>query len=105
KQPNDGIERGLFGYFICGDLEMQFEFIQGVWGNLDLATSGIRGTRDAFVGQQPPQGGKFMIRTDDTRDPIIFEDLPRFVTTRGSLYCLMPGIGGLRYLTALHGAP
>jgi deferrochelatase/peroxidase EfeB len=95
-------ERGLVGYFLCGDLETQWEFIQKVWVNQDLATSGIRGTREPIGGYQPDGGGTFTIRTTDTRDPIVLRDLPNLVTTRGSAYCLLPGIGGLRRLASLH---
>ncbi len=95
------IERGLVGYFVCGDLEMQYEFLATTWANLDFATSGIRGTRDPIIGWQPPEGGKFTIRTNDTRDPISISDLPALVTTRGTLYCFLPGIGGLRFLASL----
>ena len=98
--PDDGIERGLMGLFICGDLEMQFEFLMRVWANLDIQTRGLQNTRDPILGAQPPEGGKFVVRTGDTRDPIEL-DLPRLVTTRGSLYLLVPGIGGLRYLASL----
>jgi deferrochelatase/peroxidase EfeB len=98
--PTDD-ERGLIGYFLCGDLETQWEFIQRVWVNQDLATSGIRGTREPIGGFQPPGGGTFTIRTADGRDPIVLRGLPNLVTTRGSLYCLLPGIGGLRQLASL----
>ncbi|MEP6692176.1 MAG: hypothetical protein ABJD07_13535 [Gemmatimonadaceae bacterium] len=98
SKPDDGIERGLFGFFICGDLGMQFEFIHGTWANCDLSAAGIRGTRDAILGAQGDDGGQFVLRTNDARDPIVFDNLPRFVTTRGSVYCLIPGVGGLRFL-------
>jgi deferrochelatase/peroxidase EfeB len=99
-QP-DGKERGLVGYFICGDLAMQFEFLLKIWANEDLATAGLRGTRDPLIGAQPDIGGQFVIRTDDHRDPIIFDDLPRLVITTGSVYVFIPGIGGLRFLASL----
>lgn len=95
---DDGIERGLVGYFLCGDLEQQFEFLQRVWVNQDIAAPGLRGTRDPLLGAHPPCGGKFVIRTDDPRDPIVLSDLPHWVATRGSLYCLLPGLRGLRHL-------
>ena len=105
EQPGAGEpERGLIGYFMCGDLEMQFEFIQRVWVNQDTSTSGLRNTRELIVGTQPEGGGRFTIRTDDARDPIVLRDLPNLVATRGSLYCLLPGIGGLRYLAGLPAA-
>jgi deferrochelatase/peroxidase EfeB len=97
-------ERGLIGYFMCGDLEMQFEFIQRVWVNQDISTSGLRGSREAIVGTQPaPEkgGGRFTIPTGDGSGPVVLRALPNLVTTRGSLYCLLPGIGGLRYLAGL----
>jgi deferrochelatase/peroxidase EfeB len=103
EQPRDDVERGLVGYFVCGDLEMQFEFIQRVWANQDLSTSGLRGTRDPFIGSQPEAGGNFTIRTADNRDPIVLNGLPNLVKTRGSVYCLLPGIGGLRHLASLSG--
>jgi deferrochelatase/peroxidase EfeB len=98
--PNDGAERGLIGLFICGDLEMQFEFILRVWANEDIATHGLRDTRDPLIGAQPSLGGEFVIRTDDSRDPIVLSGLPRLVQTRGSVYVLIPGIGGLRHLSS-----
>jgi deferrochelatase/peroxidase EfeB len=100
-KSDDGVERGLVGYFLCADLEMQWEFIQRVWVQEDLATHGIRGTREPVMGTQPEGGGKFTIRTADSRDPIVLGGLPTLVQTRGSAYCMLPGIGGLRYLASL----
>jgi deferrochelatase/peroxidase EfeB len=102
-QQRDTIERGIAGYFICGDLEMQFEFIQRVWVNQDFSTSGLRGTREPIVGLQPEGGGSFTIRTTDARDPIVLGGMQNLVKTRGALYTLLPGIGGLRHLAV--GAP
>jgi deferrochelatase/peroxidase EfeB len=97
--PYDGVERGLIGLFICGDIERQFEFILKAWVNDDRATAGIRGTRDPILGAQPDGGGRFLLPTDSgTR---VIDGVPRFIHTRGSVYCFMPGIGGLRYLGTL----
>jgi deferrochelatase/peroxidase EfeB len=101
----DGEERGLMGLFICGDLELQYEFILRVWANEDLATHGLRGTRDPLIGHQPDEGGQFVVRTDDGRDPIVLTGLPTLVQTKGSVYCFIPGIGGLRYLASLPAGP
>lgn len=99
----DDIERGLIGFFICGDLSMQFEFLQKVWANQDIATTGIRGTRDPIIGAQPARGGQLVIRTQDRTDPIIFDAVPRLVITRGSAYCFIPSLTGLRFLAGLSG--
>jgi hypothetical protein len=100
--PADHVDRGLVGYFLCGDLETQWEFIQAAWVNEDLATHGIRGTREPIGGAQPKAGGTFTIPTADS-GPIVLRGLPNLVRTRGSAYCLLPGIGGLRYLASLSG--
>jgi deferrochelatase/peroxidase EfeB len=99
--PGDEAERGLMGLFLCGDLELQYEFLLRAWANEDLATHGLRGTRDPIIGAQPQGGGDFTVRTADGRDPIVMTGLPRLVQTQGSVYCFIPGIGGLRYLSAL----
>jgi deferrochelatase/peroxidase EfeB len=101
--PEGPDERGLVGYFICGDLAMQFEFILRTWANLDYSTYGIRGTREPIVGVQPPFGGTFTIRTNDTSDPIVLTGLPLLTVTRGGVYTFIPGIGGLRHLASLGG--
>jgi deferrochelatase/peroxidase EfeB len=97
----DEPERGLIGFFICGDLEMQFEFLQKTWANTDIATSGINGTTDPIIGAQKPEGGQFVIRTNDRYDPVVLADLPRLVVTKGSLYCFIPSITGISYLAEL----
>lgn len=99
----DDESRGLMGYFICGDLEAQYEFLLKLWANMDVITAGARGIRDPIIGAQEPQGGRFVIRTRDGRDPIGLDDLPRFVVTKGSVYCFLPSISGIRYLTSVSG--
>ena len=102
-EPDDRVDRGLVGYFLCGDLETQWEFIQTTWVNQDLSTHGIRGTREPIGGTQPEGGGTFTIPRTDAPGPIVLRGLPNLVHTRGSAYCLLPGIGGLRYLASLPG--
>lgn len=90
---------GLFGMFLCGSLERQFEFILRHWINGDLAASGIRGTQDPIVGSGS-MGGMVCLPGigKDGRDL----ELPvgRLTETRASLYLLMPGIAALRSLNA-----
>jgi len=95
-------KRGLVGFFICGDLGLQFEFLQSTWVNKDISTAGIHGRREPVLGAQPGSGGQFVIRTSDARrDPIVLDGVPRFVRTRGSVYCFVPAIGGLRFLAGI----
>lgn len=91
-------ERGLFGMFICGDLERQFEFMMEIWANGDLSASGIRNTQDPIIGCQSLGGGFVIPRPGAS--PVTLE-VPRLVHTRGSVYTFMPGIGGLRFLAGL----
>jgi deferrochelatase/peroxidase EfeB len=98
--PHDGHARGLLGLFICGDIATQFEFLQMTWANVDVGTPGVIGTRDPIIGWQPDIGGKFRLPTGDDRGTPMISDLPRLVTTRGSLYCFMPGIGALKALAS-----
>jgi deferrochelatase/peroxidase EfeB len=90
---DDGRQRGLVGYFFCGDLEAQWEFLQRAYVNGSIASYGIRGTSDVF-GVQPNEGGRLNVDTGGT----VIDEIPTLVHTRGSLYCLLPGRRGLRYL-------
>ena len=94
-------ERGLFGFFICGDLEYQFEFLMKVWANKDIHTHGIQGTTDPIIGKQPELGGQFVLRTDTRNDPVVFNSLPQFIRTRGSAYFFLPGITGLNTIASM----
>jgi deferrochelatase/peroxidase EfeB len=98
QHPDDGIERGLIGLFMCGDLELQYEFVLRVWANQDLGAAGLRGTREPFVGAQPDSGGLFRLPLNGRPDPLLLSGLTTLTRTRGSVYCLMPGLGGIREL-------
>jgi len=97
--PADGVERGLIGLFVCADLELQYEFVLRVWANQDSGAPGLRGTREPIVGDQPDHGGQFLIPVKDARRALVLSGLPTLTRTRGSVYCMMPGLGGLRYLS------
>ncbi len=90
------VEVGLFGMFICADLERQFEFIQREWINGDRFTAGLRGTRDPIIGTAQGVDDEFEI-PGPCGAPLKVR-LPQFVHTRGSLYLFMPGLQALRDL-------
>ncbi len=98
RQPADEIERGLIGLFLCGDLELQYEFVLRVWANQDLGAAGLRGTREPFIGAQPDSGGIFRVPMAERSGSLLLSGLPTLTRTRGSVYCLMPGLGGIREL-------
>jgi len=100
---NPAEKRGLFGLFICGDLEMQFEFMLNVWANKNIATTGEINGSDPILSSS---GGTFSIPVIGRPLPISFY-VPQLVTTKGALYILMPGLSGLRALAsnAFSGSP
>ena len=94
-----GVERGLFGLFICADLSRQFEFPLLAWANGDIAASGLSGTQDPIIGAQFP-AGEFRCPLGQPAKAMSLP-IPRLTRTRGSLYLFLPGIAGLRYLASL----
>lgn len=88
---------GLFGMFLCGNLERQFEFILRHWINGDLAASGIRGTQDPIVGSGSIGGTVWLPGINEDGSPLKLH-VGRLTETRASLYLLMPGIAVLRSL-------
>lgn len=97
-KPNDGIERGLIGYFVNGDFNSQFELVMSEWMNTDgfTANGPITG-RDAILGDNDPASSKFTVATSSTTS-IAVTGFERFVITRGSAYVFLPGITGLQFI-------
>jgi hypothetical protein len=89
--------KGLLGLFICGSLERQFEFIQRQWILGDLAASGITDTQDPIAGQRD-HDTEFRFFAGGRADQARTVQVPPLVTTRGSVYLFMPGIGTMRHL-------
>jgi deferrochelatase/peroxidase EfeB len=99
--PDDGIERGLIGYFINGDFGTQFEFLMGQWMNLDGFTRNLPITgADPLIGDNDPSSSVFTIATAPKASTTV-TGFARFVITRGSAYCFLPSITALSYLASL----
>ena len=98
NHPNDGIERGLLGLFICGSLKDQFEFLMKHWVQ-DGDFIGMGEDRDPIVGNQLSGGGRFRFR--DAAGKRTLRSMPSFVTTRGAAYCFLPSLSALRWIAAL----
>jgi deferrochelatase/peroxidase EfeB len=99
NRPDDGIERGLLGLFICGSLKDQFEFLMKHWVQ-DGDFIGMGEDRDPIVGNRPDGGGRFRFR-DAAGKKVSLRSMPSFVTTRGAAYCFLPSISALRWIASL----
>jgi Dyp-type peroxidase family len=94
---DDGAPRGLA--FVCyqADIARQFEFIQSQWLN-DGNVFALGSDRDPLVGD--PGGGSRRMRIEG-RPPKFVDALQETVIVRGGAYFLVPGVGGLRFLSQL----
>jgi Dyp-type peroxidase family len=95
--PEDGIERGIAAFVICGSLIRQFEFAQNVWVN-DRNFHELGNERDPFIGNHDGTL-EFKIPKRPIRKKIT--GLPAFTTVRGGAYFFLPGLKALRYLASL----
>ncbi len=95
--PEDGKERGIAAFVICGSLIRQFEFAQNVWAN-DKNFHELANERDPIIGNQDGTL-EFKIPTRPIRKRIT--GLPAFTTVRGGAYFFLPGLSALRYLATL----
>jgi deferrochelatase/peroxidase EfeB len=98
--PDDGHERGLLGMFICVSLKDQFEFVMSEWVNDGLFAGGLGRTKCPMLGNNTPQESKFVIPVEGSA-PHVIKGFSRFVTTRGSAYCFLPGIAALQFMAGL----
>lgn len=95
--PEDGVERGIAAFLVCGSLIRQFEFAQNVWIN-DKNFHELGNERDPIVGAQDGTL-EFKIPKRPIRKKIT--GLPAFTTVRGGAYFFLPGIKALHYLATL----
>ena len=97
NSPDDGIERGLLGMFICTRLDLQFEFIMKEWVNKSEFSGSLSdNSKDPLLGNNSPESSEFDI-TDD-KELLKISGFQRFIKTRGGAYCFLPSITGLKYI-------
>jgi Dyp-type peroxidase family len=94
---DDGVERGIAAFVICGSLIRQFEFAQNVWAN-DRNFHELGNERDPVIGNQDGTL-EFKIPKRPIRKTI--SGLPSFTTVRGGAYFFLPGLRALGYLASL----
>jgi Dyp-type peroxidase family len=95
--PEDGVERGIAAFVICGSLIRQFEFAQNVWAN-DPNFHELVNEHDPIIGNQD---GTFEYKIPKRPIRKKISGLPAFTTVRGGAYFFLPGIKAIRYLVAL----
>jgi hypothetical protein len=96
--PEDGVDRGVAAFILCGSLVRQFEFAQNVWIN-DPNFHELGNERDPLIGNQDGTFD-FTMPKRPIRNKIT--GMPAFTTLLGGAYFFLPGINGLRYLAALN---
>jgi Dyp-type peroxidase family len=96
--PDDGVERGIAAFVICGSLIRQFEFAQNVWAN-DQNFHELGNERDPVIGSQDGTL-EFKIPKRPIRKKI--SGLPAFTTVKGGTYFFLPGLQALQYLASLN---
>jgi deferrochelatase/peroxidase EfeB len=104
KQPYDGIERGLLGYFINSSIENQYEFVLGHWVNDSEFAGGVRlppKSKDPMIGTQDPAESIFAIPQANGAPPIKITGFSTFVTTKAAAYCFLPSITAIKFISKL----
>jgi len=103
-QPDDGIERGLLGYFINSSIENQYEFVLGQWVNDSEFAGAVRlhpKSKDPLIGTQDPAESIFVIPQANGAPPIKITGFSSFVTTRAAAYCFLPSITAVKFISKL----
>jgi deferrochelatase/peroxidase EfeB len=104
KQPYDGIERGLLGYFINSNLENQYEFVLGEWVNKSEFAGAVRlppQSKDPMIGTQDPATSVFAIPQAQGAPPIKITGFGTFITTKAAAYCFLPSITAIKFISGL----
>jgi deferrochelatase/peroxidase EfeB len=104
KQPYDGIERGLMGYFINSNIENQYEFVLKEWVNDGAFAGQVRlnpKSKDPMIGTQDPAESIFVIPQASGAPPIKITGFSSFVTTRAAAYCFLPSITAIKFISNL----
>src|SRR6202790_3923026 len=104
SQPDDGIERGLLGYFINSSIENQYEFVLGNWVNDSEFAGAVRlhpKSKDPLIGTQDPAESIFVIPQANGAPPIKLTGFSSFVKKRAAAYCFLPSITAIKFIAGL----
>ena len=104
RQPHDGLERGLLGYFINTSIENQYEFVLGQWVNDSAFAGAVRlppKSKDPLIGTQNPAESVFVIPQPGDAPAIRITGLSSFTKTRAAAYCFLPSITAIKFIGRL----
>ena len=104
KQPYDGIERGLLGYFINSSIENQYEFVLAHWVNDSEFAGAVRlpaKSKDPMIGTQDPAESIFAIPQANGVQPIKITGFSSFTKTKAAAYCFLPSVTALKFIANL----
>ncbi len=104
RQPYDGIERGLLGYFINSSIENQYEFVLGQWVNDAEFAGAVRlhpKSKDPIIGTQHPTESIFVIPQANGAPPIKITGFSSFIATKAAAYCFLPSVTAIKYIANL----
>jgi deferrochelatase/peroxidase EfeB len=102
-QPDDGIERGLLGYFICSNIENQYEFVLKEWTEDAAFVGPVRlnqNSKDPIIGKNDPARSVFEI-PQTGGPPLKITGFSTFVTTKAVAYCFLPSVTALRWIAGI----
>lgn len=103
-QPDDGIERGLLGYFINSNIENQYEFVLKQWVDDAAFVGPVRldpKSKDVIIGHNDPADSVFEIRAAQGA-PLKITGFQPFVTTQAVAYCFLPSVTALKFIAGLN---
>jgi len=104
RQPYDGIERGLLGYFINSSIENQYEFVLSQWVNDAEFAGAVRlhpKSKDPIIGTQDPAESIFVIPQASGAPPIKITGFSSFIATKAAAYCFLPSVTAIKFIANL----
>ncbi|WP_291994093.1 peroxidase [Candidatus Accumulibacter sp. ACC003] len=102
-QPDDGIERGLLGYFVNSNIENQYEFILKQWVDDAAFVGSVRlnpNSKDVVIGHNDAAGSIFEM-PQPQGPPLRINGFSNFVTTQAVAYCFLPSVTALKFIAGL----
>jgi deferrochelatase/peroxidase EfeB len=103
-QPDDGIERGLLGYFINTHIENQYEFVLKQWVNDAEFVGAVRlnpKSKDVIIGTNDAADSVFQVPQAGGAPPLKITGFSSFVTTQAVAYCFLPSVTALKFIDGL----